>query len=258
MGYQNLFETFFNNIGCAAIIIEEDTTILLSNKNFAELSGYPNSEIDGKKGLAEFFLPNDLKKIVRYHEQRRLNPDTIPRVYESKAIDRYGNKKDIIITVDMIPNTKKSIVSILDISEQKRATSSLKKSEDNFRTLADSITDIFFAFDNKLKYTYWNKASEDFTGIKAKDAIGRTFNELFPELKNTEVEGFYKDILRTKKPVNIGTCSHRTIMSITLISTHTRQKMVCLYSQEMSQVKSSLKSNCMKAKGVIRNYSIIH
>jgi len=199
MGYQDLFEIFFNNIGCAAVIIEEDTTISLSNKSFAELSGYSNDEIDGKKGFAEFFPPRYLKKIIRYHEQRRSNPDTIPRVYESKAIDRHGNVKDIIITVDMIPGTKKSIVSILDISEQKKATSLHKNSEDNFRTLANSITDIFFAFDNKLRYTYWNKASEDFSGIKAKDAIGKSFNELFPELKNTEIEGFYKDILRTKK-----------------------------------------------------------
>jgi len=202
MEHKKLFEAFFDNIGCAAVIIEEDTTISLSNKRFAELSGYSNDEIDGKKGFSEFFPPRYLKKIIRYHEQRRVNPDTVPRVYESKAIDRHGNVKDIIITVDMIPNTKKSIVSVLDISEQKKAVSMLKKSEDNYRILANSITDVLFAFDNKLRYTFWNKASEDFTCIKAKDAIGKSFTQLFPQYKNTELEEFFKSILKTKKTGN--------------------------------------------------------
>ncbi|MCL5985739.1 MAG: diguanylate cyclase [Actinobacteria bacterium] len=68
-----------------------------------------------------------------------------------------------------------------------------------YKDLANSITDIFFAFDHELRYTFWNKASENFTGIKSRDAIGKSFGEFFPEYKNTELEIFYNNILKTKK-----------------------------------------------------------
>jgi PAS domain-containing protein len=43
--YRILFET----TGTATIIIEDDTTISLANKEFETLSGYTKEEIEGKK-----------------------------------------------------------------------------------------------------------------------------------------------------------------------------------------------------------------
>jgi PAS domain-containing protein len=42
----------------------------------------------------------------------------------------------------------------------------LRQSEEKYRNLADSIADVFFAFDKNLKYTYWNKASEKLTRLR--------------------------------------------------------------------------------------------
>ena len=53
----------------------------------------------------------------------------------------------------------------------------LRESEEKYRELADSITDIFFAMDLDLRYTYWNNASEELTGIPAQDAIGKTSDQ---------------------------------------------------------------------------------
>lgn len=84
--------------------------------------------------------------------------------------------------------------------ENKRAAEELEESEENYRQLADSISDVFFEMDKDLKYTYWNMASEKLTGISAKDAIGKSLYEIFPEVKGTKAEKIYLEVLRTKKP----------------------------------------------------------
>jgi PAS domain S-box-containing protein len=88
-----------------------------------------------------------------------------------------------------------------DITERKRVEESLRESEIRYRELADSITDVFFAFDRDLRYTYWNKASENLTGIPAQDALGKSLYELFPDTSQTrKAARVYLDVLRTQQP----------------------------------------------------------
>ena len=89
----------------------------------------------------------------------------------------------------------------LDITERKRTEEVLRRSEASYRELADSIADVFFAFNKDLRYTYWNKASEELTGIPAKDAIGKFLFELFPDtIETRRAERVYLEVLRTKQP----------------------------------------------------------
>ena len=78
-----------------------------------------------------------------------------------------------------------------------KAEASLRQSEVKFRTLADSIKDLFFAMDNDFRYTYWNRASEKLTGISSEEAIGKTLYDLFPDITGTITESQYKEALKT-------------------------------------------------------------
>jgi len=53
--------------------------------------------------------------------------------------------------------------------------------------------------DKDLRYTYWNKASEKLTGISAKNAIGKSLTEVFPDVKGSKIEQFYLNVLKTKQ-----------------------------------------------------------
>ena len=94
-----------------------------------------------------------------------------------------------------------------------------------YEELANSITDVFFAFNNDLRYTYWNKASEKLTGILAEDAIGKTLYEIFPKTPDVELaEKSYREVIQTKKAnsiINVNTINnHDYYFEINAYPTH--------------------------------------
>ena len=92
------------------------------------------------------------------------------------------------------------IAIIRDITRRRRAEQVLRDSELKYRELAESISDIFFAFDEELRYTYWNKASEKLTGIPAEAALGKHLYDIFPKDKQTKMaEEVYRNVLRNKE-----------------------------------------------------------
>ncbi len=122
------YRTIFENTGTATIIVEEDTTISLVNAEFEKLCGYSKERIEGKKTWKEFVYDPYMEKMEEYHNIRRINPNLAPRNYEFELIDRYGNIKDIFTTVAMISGTHKSLISLLDITDNKRAENKIKES----------------------------------------------------------------------------------------------------------------------------------
>lgn len=118
---RNLYETVFETTGTATMIDEADTSIFLVNRQFERLSGYTKSEIQGKKRWTDFFSKEDLDRILEYHHIRRIDPNAVPDCYEARFVDRDGLVRDVVLTVAVIPGTKKSVVSISDISDLKNA-----------------------------------------------------------------------------------------------------------------------------------------
>jgi len=129
------YKAIFENTGTAAVIIEEDTTISLANTKFEELSGFTKSEIENKKSWKEFVVWEDLVRMEEQHIKRRINKDAALKTYEFRFVDKNGNEKYILLTVDIIPGTKKSVASLLDISDIKATEHKLRESEASYRLL---------------------------------------------------------------------------------------------------------------------------
>ncbi|MCJ7463182.1 MAG: PAS domain S-box protein, partial [Thermoplasmata archaeon] len=94
------------------------------------------------------------------------------------------------------------LIVVRNITASKRAEDALRVSESVYRQLADSITDVFFALDKDMRYTYWNKASEVLSGIPARDAIGKSLTEVFPGAEGEKARKVYLEVLRTKNAAN--------------------------------------------------------
>jgi len=94
------------------------------------------------------------------------------------------------------------IGSAVDITLRKRGEQALRESETRYRQLAESVNDVFFAVDEDLRCTYWNRASETLSGIPATDALGTSIYDLFPDLGGTELEDLLQHALASARPMN--------------------------------------------------------
>ncbi|MFO7968359.1 MAG: PAS domain S-box protein, partial [Archaeoglobaceae archaeon] len=119
------YRATFEHTGTAMIVIDEDTTISMANKECEKLSGYSKEEIEGNMKWTEFVHPDDLERMLNYHSKRR-KEEEIPNKYEFRLIDRKGIFKDVFITIDLIPGTRESVASLLDITYIRRLNRLLK------------------------------------------------------------------------------------------------------------------------------------
>jgi PAS domain S-box-containing protein len=123
---EEMYRTIFENTGTATIIIEEDTTISLANKKFEKLTGYSKEEIENKMGWPEFVVEADHDRLQRYHEKRRQNRFEAPNQYETSIMDKENKLHNIIVNIDVIPNTNKSVASFSDITKLKKAKAEIE------------------------------------------------------------------------------------------------------------------------------------
>ena len=126
---EETYRTVFENTGNATVIVEEDMTISLVNSKFEKLSGYTKQDIEGRMTWKDFFSKEDKNVIKKYHNMRRTDAQTTPTNYETHFIDREGNMRNVLVSASVIPGTKKSVESLLDITERKKLEEQMYQTE---------------------------------------------------------------------------------------------------------------------------------
>lgn len=179
---EDKYKTIFETTGTATVIIEEDTTISLANTGFEKLTGFSKEEVEGKKSWTEFVVREDMERMIQHHRQRRVERKQAPNNYEFRLIDRNGSIRDIFLSISMIPGTKKSIASLLDITERKRALEALQKSESLLQLQINRMPIGCILWNSSFCVESWNPAAEEIFGFKAEEAIGKhPYSLIVPE-----------------------------------------------------------------------------
>jgi len=164
---EEYYRTMFEYTGTAIIVIEEDKTVSMVNREMERLSGYSPREVIGKPWDQLFIHPEDVKKMQKYHDERRQGKNA-PTQYEFRIIDKLGVVKKILYTINLVPETNKSIGSLLDISELKKMEMHLRESEEKYRLLIENIEDGYYEVDLEGNLLFCNEALVKIYGGRGK------------------------------------------------------------------------------------------
>ncbi len=143
------YRTILEKTGTAMAVLDTDHTIILSNSEFHKLSGYPPEEIDGRLKWSQCVAEEDLARMKQYHAQRRSEGDEqsrAPRQYEFAFRRCNGALRRVRLTVDMLPGSRLSVASLLDVTESTIARNFLQVQRELTRALGE-ISDLHKALE---------------------------------------------------------------------------------------------------------------
>lgn len=193
------YRTIFENTGTATVILEDDTTISLANTKFEELCGYAKNEIENKKSWKDFVVKEDIGKMEEMHKTRRYDRSKAIRSYEFRFVDKSKNIKNVLISIDMIPGTTKSVASLLDITSRKETENSLLQNRQQLDSIYNTVGDVIFLLkvedNNKFRFISVNKAFSEVTGLSQSKVSGKLVDEIIPEPSlSTVIKNYIKTI----------------------------------------------------------------
>ena len=177
---EQVYATIFETAGTAMAIDEDDTSLILVNREFEKLSGFSRKQLYGRS-WTHFIDIADRDRIVEYHRSRRKGPELAPATYECRFKDRHGDLRDILVNTKIIPDTGQTVTSILDISGFKQAAKALDESEKKFRTLFHNSQDLFYIVDVQGRFLEVNEKTSSLLGYSLEEMKSLSITDLLEE-----------------------------------------------------------------------------
>ncbi|WP_286474117.1 PAS domain-containing protein [Methanobacterium sp. CWC-01] len=183
---EGFYRALFEITGTATIVVDEDNTILMANSQFEKISGYSKEELEDKTSWKEMVSKEDLEIMEEYHHLRINDLGTPPEHYEARFVDKEGNIRSILINVAVIPGTKRTIASILDLTELKLAEELIKTTLERFYTILSNMRASILLVTEDDLVEFANQAFCDYFNIREapEDLSGQTASEMIKKIEN--------------------------------------------------------------------------
>lgn len=173
---ENDYKQLFESTGTAIIFIEEDRTISQVNGECEKISGYHKSEVEGIKKWPEFIAPEDQALLYKNSIMRSRDMAT-PLGLEFKVIDKFGKYHNIFMTITYLPDSKRSVASLIDLTEIQRAEEILATTQQNYRLLVENTKEaIAIIQDEQVRYV--NPKLCEITGYNEEQILNKKFYKL--------------------------------------------------------------------------------
>jgi len=207
---EQTYKTIFENTGAATCIVDKDGTIVLANSRFASYTGKPQEEIENRLKWMEFVHEEDLAEMMKQHQLRRTHPEKARKEYEFRFLHPTYGIKNGYIHIDIIPGTDKSVASIIDITD-------LKKAEEKFTAYITNSPTAVYVTNARGDYTYVNPAATELQGFSKEEFLGMNVIDGVHEDNKEQDLKTLNDVLQGKlvrQEISLATRSGRKVYAV--------------------------------------------
>jgi PAS domain S-box-containing protein len=198
-------EVKFRNMANAspiAIMVYQDNKYVYVNDAVEALSGYKPEEFIGMD-FWTIVHPED-KEIIKERGQIRQNGGFPPNNYEFRIITKDGKIRWMLLngTVISYNGRPAGLVTVMDITDRKKAEEALFEEKEKLQITLQSIGDGVIATDTKGNVVMINKAAQQLTGYSQIEAEGKHLSEIFTiihELSGKPLKNPVERVLSTGK-----------------------------------------------------------
>ena len=207
-GTDDWYRTLFEHTGTAIVVLNADMSVFSFNSEFGRLSGVGKMRADTSIHFLDLIAPEDRNRLQHYHDQRRLDGGHAPAEYNFQLLSGKKNQRLINVSVDMVPGTDKSILSLIDITDQKKAEQALRESERLMATLLDNFPGIVYQckYADGWQVRFISPGCKELTGYEAQAFTGpldQAFTRLIHPEDQQVVRQKVKQALREKKKFGV-------------------------------------------------------
>ncbi|OPY38209.1 MAG: sensory histidine kinase AtoS [Methanoregula sp. PtaU1.Bin051] len=178
------------------VAIVQDERLVFANRALSSMIGYFEEEILGHP-IDEFLAPEDLGRVMALHRER-MGGGQAPSSYEFALLHKDG-KSRVITKMNagkaIIGGKPAMIATFHNITKEREREEALRESEARLRSILRGSPVLQFVIDRNHKVISWNKAIEEYSGIKAEEILGTDqqwrafYREKRPVLADLLVDG---------------------------------------------------------------------
>ncbi len=190
------YRLLFEKAPFGIFIVHPNGTILDANPVLLKIVGSPSLEATKKINVKDFPLLVQAGYVEYF--QQCLSTGKIIRFktdYTSKWGKSFVAESTFVPLKDKKGNIQKVYTILRDITDQERVEQQLKESENKYRSLAETSSDLILTFDINGKFTYLNPALEKITGYKPEEVMEKPFWDFIaPEYVTSTIEKFKRGL----------------------------------------------------------------
>ncbi len=158
------------------------------NPELTRILGYDEKTLLAIPNVLDLVVEDDRERVRSLMENRT---DSLHYSFRVRRGD--GAVVDVQVHGSVIEyeGEKAILGTAVDVTEQRRFSEALRRSENRYRTLVEEAQDIIFTCDLEGRITSLNRAFEEMTGWKIEEWIGRSYEEILePDSLQGAVEHF--------------------------------------------------------------------
>jgi len=183
-----------------AIMIYQNDYWVYANAAAERISGFSKSDLY-QMPFWQMVHP-DHRELVRGRGSRRQSGADATPAYDFKIQTKQGETRWVSLSGSsfIYEGNPAGLITVIDITERKKAETELRKSEEKYRTILENIEDGYYEVDLKGNFTFFTDFVCRISGYAREEVPGVNYRQYTDAENAAKLGRLFKDLYNTGKP----------------------------------------------------------